>query len=281
METLIRFFIIFRTFIVFVLLEVLSLVLVFSYNDYQHVAYLNTSNTVVGHLYAAVSSVTGYFSLSSTNQNLAKENSKLKYELTTARNIIEYYKEDSTYHRRLEAAQASNYTFITGRVIGASFTKSHNYLTLDKGSADGVQRDMGVISNSGVVGIVSSVSPHFALVIPVLNEASRISVKVINKSQTGTLVWKGSDYSAANIEDVPPYIPVAKGDTVVTNGFSSIFPEGIAVGKVQSVSRGQDNNLSIKVKLGPDFTKLTYVDIIMYKNMTEKRELEKEATGNE
>lgn len=278
METLIRFFMIFKTFIVFLMLEVLSLVLVFTYNDYQHGQYFNSSNELVGRMYEVMNTVTGYFSLNRTNEDLARENSRLKTQLSSAQAMIEYYREDSTYMQRKALADSGNYSFVTARVISTSFSKSHNYLTLDKGSADGIQSEMGVIGQTGVVGIVSAVSSHFSIVIPLLNISSRLSVKVKNKSQTGALVWKGEDYRYASLEEVPTYIPVAKGDSVVTSGYSTIFPEGMYVGKVSRAGRSSDNNLRIDVSLGIDFSRLAYVDVIKFKNAPEVKKLQEEGT---
>lgn len=281
METLIRFFAIFKTFIVFAALEIVSLVLYFSYNNYQHGEYLNTSNIVSGKLYEVRSSITNYLDLSNTNWELARENARLKTQLYASNKALEYFREDSTYALRKHMAEANNYSFIEARVVNATFTKAHNYLTLDKGTNDGVRSGMGVISQSGVIGIVSSASSHFSLVIPVLNVSSRISVKVKNKSQNGTLVWKGDDYRYATLQEIPTYIPIAKGDSIVTSGYSSIFPEGMFVGKISKFGRGKDQVLNINVVLGQDFSKLTYVDVIDFKDAEEMKTLEKEGIPNE
>lgn len=281
MDTLIRFFIIFKTFFVFVLLELVSLVLYFSFNNFQHGQYLNASNTVAGKLYEVRSSITDYMELGNKNWELARENAMLKNQLYAANKALEYFREDSTYAVRKKVAEDNNYSFMAARVVNATFTKAHNYLTLDKGSAEGVRPEMGVVCQAGVVGIVSAVSEHFSLVIPVLNVSSRISVKVKDKSQTGTLVWKGDDYRYASLEDVPSYIPVAKGDTIITSGYSSIFPEGVFVGKIVKTERGKDQLQKLNVGLGPDFSKLVYVDIINFKNAEEMKKLEKEGTNNE
>lgn len=281
METLLRFFAIFKNFFVFLLLEIFGLMLYFSYNSYQHGKYLNASNVVAGKLYGIRNEITGYMDLNNQNWDLARENASLKSQLYAANKALEYFREDSTYAIRRKIAEKNNYSFMSARVVNATFTKAHNYLTLDKGSNEGVRPLMGVVSQAGVVGIVSSVSEHFSLVIPVLNVSSQISVKVKNKSQTGTLVWKGDDYRYATLQEIPSYIPIAKGDSIVTSGYSSIFPEGIFVGKIGKYGRGKDQVLSIDVNLGPDFSKLVYVDIIDFKNAEEMKKLEKEGSLNE
>lgn len=281
METLLRFLSIFKTFIVFVLLEFLSLVLIGKYNTYQHGKYLNTSNYIAGSIYEGVSSVTDYFSLDRTNRELALENSRLKSELNKAERTIEFFKEDSTFALRKKIASQNSYSFVTARVISGTFSRSHNYITLDKGTADGVRSEMGVVNHSGVVGIVSTASEHFSLVIPIVNVVSRVSAKVKDKSQTGSLIWKGGDYRYASLEEVPAFIPVAKGDSIITSGYSTIFPEGIYVGKISKCGRGSDNDLKIDVQLGVDFAKLAYVDVINFNNAEEMKRLIEEGTRNE
>lgn len=281
MDTLIAFFSIFKTFVVFVLLEVASLALYFNYNSYQHGKYLNTSNAVAGVLYQLRSSVTDYMNLSDTNWQLARENAQLKTQLYASNKALEYFREDSTYAARKKVAVDNNYSFLSARVVNSTFTKAHNYLTLDKGAVEGVRPEMGVVCQAGVIGIVSAVSDHFSLVIPVLNVASHISVKVKDKSKNGTLVWKGEDYRYAKLENVPSYIPIAKGDTVLTSGNSSIFPGDVFVGTISKIGRSKSQELNVDITLGPDFTKLTYVDIIDFKNAEEMKRLEKEGATNE
>ena len=181
---------IFKTFIVFLMLEVLSLVLVFTYNDYQHGQYFNSSNELVGRMYEVMNTVTGYFSLNRTNEDLARENSRLKTQLSSAQAMIEYYREDSTYMQRKALADSGNYSFVTARVISTSFSKSHNYLTLDKGSADGIQSEMGVIGQTvwwhrqcGVVPLLHRYSVAQYLVASVGEGKEQVA--------DGALVWKG------------------------------------------------------------------------------------------
>lgn len=281
METLLRFLATFKTFIVFILLEAASLMLVVRYNTFQHGRFLNSTNYLSGVIYDAVSSVTDYFSLDQTNRALAAENSRLKSELNMTKRALEFFREDSTYAIRQKIAAENGYKFVTARVINSSFSRSHNYLTLDKGELDGVHKEMGVVSQAGVVGIVCSASDHFALVMPILNVESKISAKVKNKSQTGSLVWKGADYRYASLEEVPGYIPVAKGDSIVSSGYSTIFPEGIYVGKISKCGRGADNNLRIDVQLGVDFTKLAYVDVVNFQNAEEMKQLIQEGEHND
>ncbi len=263
-------------------LEAISLILVIDYNQFQRSRFLNSSNMVVGEIYRFSNSVSEYFKLKTINDELAGENASLKNELYAIENELNFIKQDSNFQVRQNRAAEKNYTFITAKVINASANKYKNYLTLDKGSDDGILPEMGVINESGVVGIVSSVSRHFSVVLPVLNPSSRISAKIKNRSKTGSLVWDGKDARKALLEEVPLYIPVEVGDTVVTSGYSSIFPEGINIGIVRSFRKDNDNFFFIEVNLFTDFNQLSYVDVINYKNAEERKELErKEGISND
>jgi rod shape-determining protein MreC len=190
-------------------------------------------------------------------------------------------KQDSTYEIRKSQMSGKDYTFITAKVINASSNKKQNYLTLDKGAKDNVRIKMGVINESGVVGIVSSVSDHFAVVLPILNPSSRISAKIKEKEKIGSLVWDGKDPRIALLEEVPRHIPLVRGDTVVTSGYSSIFPEGIGIGTVLDFKRENDNFYFIKVELFTNFNQLSYVDVIDYRYAEEQEELERKEGVND
>jgi rod shape-determining protein MreC len=281
MRTLIRFLITYKTLFLFLFLEVISLVLIINYNQFQRSQFLSSSNVVVGKIYEYSDAVTKYFSLRSVNSTLAQENASLRNRLYALENELSYSKEDSTLMQRNILAKDRNYTFIPAKVINATISQSKNYLTLDKGADDGIRPEMGVLNGSGVVGIISSVSSHFSVVIPVLNTSSHISAKVKNKTQTGSLVWDGKDPRKANLEEVPLYIELAEGDMVVTSGYSTIFPEGIPIGRISSFRKYNDDFYIIEVDLATDFHQLSFVDVIDYKYAEEQKELEKKEVAND
>jgi rod shape-determining protein MreC len=138
-----------------------------------------------------------------------------------------------------------------------------------------------VINESGVIGIVSSVSNHFSVVIPILHPSSRISAKIKNKSKTGSLIWDGKDARKALLEEVPLYIPIEVGDTVVTSGYSSIFPEGIEIGIIRFFQKDNDSFYYIEIDLFTNFNQLSYVDVIDYRHAEEQKELEKKEAAND
>ena len=165
---------------------------------------------------------------------------------------------------------------IKARVINNTLNRLDNYMTLDKGSVDGVRNDMGVVSIEGVAGIVCLVSPHYALAISVLNRKSNINCKVQGTGYFGYLKWDGGDSRYAYVRDLPRYAEVALGDTIVTNGYSSVFPAGIMIGRIVDIS-DSDDGLShlLRVELATDFGKLNDVRLIVPQSQEERTGLER------
>jgi len=230
----------------------------------------------MGKIYETSNNVYEYFGLKRDNLSLAHENTELKQKLYTLETELNFLKQDTSYQGRKEMAIDKKYTFITAKVINATTNKLKNFITLDKGRLDGIKEEMGVINEHGIVGIVSSVSDHFSVVLPIINPSSRISAKVKDKNQTGSVIWEGADERIALLEEVPLYIPVHVGDTVVSSGYSSIFPEGIDIGKVKVLRKENDNYFYIEIELLANFNKLSYVDVIDFKNAEEEKGLEEE-----
>ncbi len=276
MKTLIRFLLKSKTLFLFLFLEIVSLILIVNHNQFQRSRFFNSSNAVVGYIYKFSGSISEYFNLKTVNENLAKENAELRNQLYTQRSELEFIKQDTNYQGRKNLAVEKDFTFITAKVINSSTNKYHNYITLDKGSKDSIHLNMGVINESGVVGIVKSVSKHFSIVLPVVNLISITSAKVKNGGNAGSLVWDGKDPRRALLQEVPLYFPVAQGDTITTSGNSSIFPEGINIGTVRDFRKENDNFYFIEVDLLTNFNQLSYVDVISFRNANEQRELEKE-----
>ena len=174
------------------------------------------------------------------------------------------------------------YRFIVADVVSNSVTRLANYVTLNKGRADGVEPDMGVVSDRGVVGIVSTVSEHFSVVIPLLNPKSRLSCKILGSNYFGSLTWNGHDARLANLEELPRHVKFEKGDTVVTSGYSAVFPAGIIVGRVVDYKKQRDDNFySLDVELATDFRVLDHVRIIKNYRQAEQKKVEQEAKKND
>ena len=276
MRLLIRFLLKFKTLFLFILLEVFSLVMIVNHNPFQRVHFLSSSNIIVGSLYSCTESISKYFSLGSVNRTLVEENADLKRRLNQLQDQVKFYQFDTTYTGRRSESVTKHYIFRTAKIIHASTNLKNNYLTLDKGPSDGIRDGLGVINEKGIVGIVSNATSHFSLVMPILNSFSKINAKVAGKSEMGTIIWDGSDTRYAQLEEVPLYIPISKGDTVVSNAYSSVFPEGIMIGTVSDMKSLNNNFYSIRVNLSVDFSRLSYVDVIEFRYNEERKELERE-----
>ncbi len=283
MRNLIAFLIKNSSWFVFILLEILCFYFIFQYNSFQRSIYLNSSNEIVGRVYAMSGEVTSYFGLKETNQDLLLKNADLQNKLLALEEYIHEKDNDSLKTGAIiaDSIPLKNFEFIISRVINNSISQIENYITIDKGSKDGVRPDMGVISQQGIVGIVRAVSPNYSVIQSVLNPKTRIICKVKGSNNPGTLIWDGLDYRYTNLEEFPRFEKFAVGDTIVTSGFSGMFPEGIIVGTVEdSKNQKDDNFLALKLKLSTNFSSLRDVLIIKNNNREELIQLEKEITTN-
>ncbi len=275
MEQLLRFLMRYGGTFLFVILEVFSLLIVVNQNSFQHASFLSSSNQVAASFLNAESSVTSYFGLETTNRQLAIENTALQNRVALLQGRLELLK-DST-HGNLQIAPDQAYHYVSAKVIGNSINKLQNYITLNKGKLDGIKPEMGVVNDQGVVGIVTAVSDHFAAVMSLLNSKSQLSCKIKRTNDFGRLVWNGIDSDYAQLLEVPRHADVRVGDTLITSGFSAIFPEGIPVGIVTQSSRPSTSSYyDITAKLTTKFRSLTYVKVIQYQNQEELQTVQKE-----
>ena len=279
MNALIRFLLRFKTLFFFIILELLSLFMIVKYNSFQRIHFFSSSNMVVGKVHSFANGISDYFTLGSVNEALAEENAMLKRDIAQLQSQVQFYQSDTSYAGRKAFAEKSHYDFITAKIVYGTTHLEHNYLTIDKGLSDGVEDGMGVINERGVIGIVSNVSSHFSTVMPILNPFCYINAKVPGKSNVGTIIWHGGDERFAKLEEIPLYIPIEKGDTVLSSTYSSIFPEGIMIGTIAGMDSLNNNFYSIDVSLSVDFSNLKYVDVIQFHHANELTDLkEKEVT---
>jgi rod shape-determining protein MreC len=272
MRNLFRFILGNHVFFLFIILEILSFVFIFNFNNYQKVKFLNSSSRLTGKVYDSYSNLTQYFNLPSVNRELAQENARLRGMLeihSTLKRIP-----DSLFIRF--PAKEQVYSYIPARIISNSVDRQQNYLTLDKGSRDGIKPDMGIISANGVTGIITNVSPSFSTGLSLLNTRWNISAKLAKNNYFGSLTWDGKNYRHALLNEIPYHVELTVGDTIVTSGYSTIFPEGVLLGIIESFEkRGGDNFYTISVKLSVDFKSVSYVEIIENKEKQEILSIQK------
>jgi len=267
MRNLLRFFINHHFVILFLLLEGIAIYMVLTYNNFHNASLFNSVQEVNGYVAMKSDQIDRYFSLNSVNAELVAENARLRENL----DLLAMKQVDSL---RLQAPVEAKYTYRVARVLSNSVNKQYNYITIDKGIDDGVLVDMAVVSPSGVIGKVLSVSDRFAVVLPVLNRQSIVSVKFKKNNFFGPLSWDGSSYRYAILNDIPNHITPVKGDTIVTSGLSIVFPEGLMVGIVEDYELKDGNFLKVRIKLSNDFRALNYVYVI--KNAFKKEQIELE-----
>ena len=223
------------------MLEVTSGVLLFQYNSYHGSVWLSSANAVVGKVYEWESEALSFFTMSEANRNLTMRNFYLERQVDQLRRLYAEATTDTTEMERKELEFLSQYQLIPAKVVDNSLNKLENLMTIDKGRADGVEVDMGVACGNGVVGVVYLVGDHYSVVIPVLNaSSSRISCMIRGRGYFGYLHWYGGDPTVAYVEDVPRHAKFKLGEWVVTSGYSSIFPSGVLVGKIEQAYNSSD-----------------------------------------
>ncbi len=258
MRNLYQFIIRNHFFFLFLLMEVLALLLTFSKQQYHQTFFLHSANTLSAKTYQIFDRVISYANLRQVNQELVEEN-LLLLEWASVNFLITdqeaFTLNDSLFQRR--------FTYRHARVINNSVNRRNNYMTLNKGRAHGIAPDMGVLSPYGVLGIVKNVSENFSSVMSLLHSDMMLSVKMKKNNHIGTLRWEGPDYRLAHVGYIPPHLDLARGDTILTSGFSSIFPENIFIGTVYDweLRRGE-NFYTLRVELAKDFNRITQVYVV-------------------
>lgn len=274
MRNLLEFLAKYNHWFVFLILEVVSMVLLFQYNSYQGSAWFSSANAVTGKLYEWDANVETFFSLTKVNQELTQRNAYLEQEVQKLSDSLVSVTKDSSIYHRDQFALLRNYRLIPAKVVANSVDKPGNLMTIDKGSADGIHKDMGVISGTGVVGIVYLVAEHYAIVIPVLNTKSNISCMIQNRGYFGYLRWKGGVSDLAYLEEVPRHAHFKLGDYVATSGYSAVFPPGVRVGRILHVFNSADGlSYRVQLRLSTDFARLRDVCVIDDAAMKERLEI--------
>jgi len=260
---------------VFAVYVVLSIMLLVGGDPYHRHIYLTSANRVTASVYDFSNNATGYFNLRERNADLNRRNAELQSELLALRERIQLMAEQQCTDTMTLDSGMMPFRFVVANVINNSIARPFNYLTLNKGERDGVRPEMGVIDASGVVGIVSVVGPHSSRVISLLNPHFRLSCKLKRSDSFGSLVWDGRDPEVALLEELPRHTVYSPGDTVVTSGYSAVFPPGLPVGIVLDDDyNDHENFFTLKVKLLSDFTSLNNVQIVVSDISEELKSLE-------
>ena len=247
----------------FLILEAFSGFLLFQYNHYQGSIWFTQANTVVGIVHEWEAKALSYLRMPAENAALVRRNIILQQNLDNLRHELAEATGDTSLSQKTQEELIEGMTLIPARIIDNSVRKRDNMLVIDVGSEDGVAPEMGVLSGTGVVGIVSGVTPHHALVMSILNSHSSISCRLRGTEYFGYLKWKGGRPLRAYMDDVPRHAHIEKGDIVETSGFSNVFPAGIFLGKVAEIKNSSDGlAYELEILLSTDIANLRHVNVI-------------------
>lgn len=257
--------------LLFILLEVVCAMLLFQYNSYQGSVWFTSANAVVGRIYDWNAALTSFFSLRQVNEQLTLRNFYLERQVNQLSRLYGDATHDSTAQERAMLHTLSQYQVVQAQVVGGSLHQSSNLFTINRGKADGVDAEMGVVSGCGVMGVVLKASDHYAVVMPVINVNSRVSCTIRRRGYFGVLRWYGQDASVAYVEDIPRHARFKLGDWVETNGYSAIYPPGVPVGKIEQVYNSRDGlSYRVKVRLATDFSNLRNVCVLVDRQISER-----------
>ena len=274
MNNLTEFLAKYKHWFLFVLLEIASLVLLFRFNNYQGSVWFTSANIVAGKVYELSSSVTSYFSMGKLNRELTERNVQLERQVKELSEQLYEKTRDPKFAQKGQYRFLSDFKLINAKVVSNSLDKEENFITIDKGSWDGVRKDMGVACGNGIVGVVYLVGTHYSIVLPVLNSKSNISCSIQGRSYFGYLRWAGGAKNIAYLDDIPRHAKFKLGDRIITSGYSAIFPAGILVGKIKHVYNSEDGlSFRLAVQLSTDFGNLRDVCVIDDATVREKKKV--------
>lgn len=254
--------------ILFILLEVFSIILIVNFNDFQAHMFGMGRFAVSNYLYRHNEGIVRYLNLKEENKKLIEENTILRNHMMRLN-----YQNDSLEER---PDWDSIYHFIPARNIHATYNRTRNIIIIDRGAKYGIMPEMAVCSQEGIIGIIKDVNKRFASVLPLINIDCSISAKIKRNEYYGSLKWDGDDYRYSYLYDIPYHVEVFRGDTIVTSGFSSIFPPDFLIGVVDTVQKTSENFLDIRVKLAVNFRKIKYVYVGNNPQKDECRKLKKD-----
>lgn len=271
MKNLLDFLARYNHWLLFIILEVASFVLLFQFNNYQGSVWFTSANAVSGKVFEWSASVEQFFALTKVNEALTQRNLLLEQQVRLLADSLQQRDGDATLLQKQQLQLLADYRLIPAKVVSNTVNRRDNFITIDKGAKDGVKKDMGVVCGNGVVGIVYLVSDHYSILLPVLNSQSNISCTIKGRGYFGYLHWTGGATNLAYVDDIPRHAHFKLYDLVVTSGYSSVFPPGILVGKILHVYNSSDGlSYRLNVKLSTDFANLRDVCVIDNTAMAER-----------
>ncbi len=260
--------------LVFAFFVTISCTLLFNDDPYRRHVFMTSAGRMAATVYKGANNVTSYFDLREINGDLNRRNAELQAEIVRMQETIDRLREQNYTDTLALDSGVRHFDFIVAHVINNSISHPFNYLTINKGSSDGIKPELGVIDRNGVVGIVSTTGAHSARVISLLNPHFRLSCKIKRSDYFGSLVWDGANPSQALLEELPRHTVFEPGDTIVTSGYSAVFPSGLPVGVIIGADTDRNQNFfTLRVRLLADFTTLGNVQVVINNQAEEIRAL--------
>lgn len=255
--------------ILFLLLLSLSIFLTIQSHSFHRSKFISSANYFTGGIYSWASNIQAYFHLEDYNQRLLEENRQL-------RNTLANVQDTTSTEITVDSLSFDGiYQYRTARVINNNYSKTDNYITLDKGKNSGIEKEFGVITSQGIVGIIDHVTNRHSRVISILNSNSKINAQLKKSYHFGSLVWNGKDPNVVQLIDVPRQAPVQVGDTIITGGRSLIFPQGLPIGEIEAYNLDNtESYYTLEIRLFNDMTNIGHVYVIENKDKEEIQELE-------
>jgi len=276
MQQLIYFIQKYRYFLFFLFLELIAFQLIINNLNFHNSKFINSASSITGDFYKKTNSIRDYFQLDIENKELLNENLILKNKLEKLSQNIDTVAVTKIFEKT-NASQ--RYSYLQGRIEKNQFRNNYNFLTINLGKKDSITPEMGVINSKGILGIVENVLHRYSRVRSILNKSSKINAKLKNSNYFGTLTWDGFDYNITQLLDIPRQARLKVGDTIITGGMSSIFPEGIPIGSIDTIVNGVSIKRVINIKLFNDMSSLKNIYVV--KDFDKQQLMNLEKTENE
>lgn len=235
-------------------------------NDFSRTVIARHTLTAQSYFSSVGSDIADYFYLKQTNQQLADDNARLNAELASLRAVFDSLRCDSV----VNALPPANVDYTPARIIYQSINGTRNFVIINRGSADGITEDMGVVANGCAYGVVENVARHYSVVLPIINTTVQVSAKIRNNEQLGLIAWKGGRKDRVTLNELPTHVRTHPGDSIFTSSFSSIFPENVLIGRVSKAKNKHVEGFShVIVDLAIDYSTIRYVAVIRNHNKEE------------
>ena len=271
MQQLIYFIQKYKYFLFFLLLEFFALFITINNTNFHKSKFISSANEITGGFYEKATQLSDYFSVKAQNEALILENTSLKNQLEFLNSKTDTLQD----HLVVDSLKFNQkYVYTSAKIIKNSYHKKNNYITINAGSKNGVLKEMAVVNSKGIIGITDQTSSNYARVQSILNSNSKINARLKNSTHFGTLIWDGNDYNTVQLTDIPRQAILKIGDTIITGGKSTIFPEGILIGLVKKINNTNSTS-TIDIKLFNDMSNLSNVYIVKSLEKTEIESLEK------